>query len=85
MLQSPILHPESQPSNRSTLTPACGLASQQLPDPAGRQIEQPVQHRPVERLAIGGALHLDETIECGYLITAGGAEVLPDTLLWIQK
>jgi hypothetical protein len=61
------------------------LQPQQIPDPAGRQIEKPVQHRPVERLALRDALHLDETIVSGYLITAGGAEVLPDTLLWIQK
>jgi hypothetical protein len=61
------------------------LQPQQLPDPTGRQVEQPVQHRPVERLALGGALHLDETIESGYLITAGDAELLHDTPLWIQK
>ena len=70
---------------RGSLPQRLALQPQQLPDPAGRPVEQPVQHRLVERLAIDRALHLDETIESGYLITAGGAEVLPDTLLWIQK
>ena len=39
------------------------LASQQLADAPGRQVEQPVEHRPVERLALGVALDFDDAAD----------------------
>jgi hypothetical protein len=42
------------------LTLVRGLQPQELPNPAGRPVEHSVEHRPVERMAFGRALHLNE-------------------------
>ena len=59
----PLSDPASQAAIRRLLRASlqrAALQPQQLPDPAGRPVKQPVQHRLVERLALGRALHLND-------------------------